>query len=78
MATVTNGWIDVNMENILPRKLPPQLQEKPQFERFIEAAKRVEANSTDESLATTVRKIAPTKKMSQLTPSNEKPKSGKS
>lgn len=42
----------------LPRKLPPQPHEKPQFERFIEAAKKVGAAEIDEGLAQAIRKVA--------------------
>jgi hypothetical protein len=36
----------------------PKTDEKPQFERFIEAATRTEADTTDAALAATIRKIA--------------------
>jgi hypothetical protein len=42
----------------MPRKSPPQSDEKPQFERFIEAAKKAEAAETDEGLANAIRKVA--------------------
>ena len=42
----------------MPRKSPPKADEKPQFERFIETAKKTEAATTDEGLLDTVRKVA--------------------
>jgi hypothetical protein len=42
----------------MPRKSPPKADEKPQFERFIEAARHVEAEETDAALANSIRKIA--------------------
>jgi hypothetical protein len=45
----------------MPRKHPPKPDEKPQFERFIEAAKQIGAAKTDEGLKDVIRKIAPTK-----------------
>jgi hypothetical protein len=43
----------------MPRRLPPKPGEKPQFERFIDAAKKSGAADTDEGLAGVVRAIAP-------------------
>jgi hypothetical protein len=43
----------------MPRKSPPKPDEKPQFERFIEAAKTVGAADTDEGLPGLIRKVAP-------------------
>jgi hypothetical protein len=45
----------------MPRKSPAKPDEKPQFERFIAAAQKVEAAETDEGLPSTIRKIAATK-----------------
>jgi hypothetical protein len=45
----------------LPRKHPPKSDDKPQFERFIEAAKKAEAAETDEALPCLIQKIAPSK-----------------
>lgn len=42
----------------MPRKLPPKPDEKPQFERFIEAAKQVGAAETDEGLTVAIRRVA--------------------
>jgi hypothetical protein len=42
----------------MPARKPPRDDEKPQFERSIEAAKKVEAAETDEGLLDTVRKVA--------------------
>jgi hypothetical protein len=36
----------------MPRKHPPKPDEKPQFERFLEAAKKIEAGETDRGLST--------------------------
>ena len=43
----------------MPRKLPPDPNEKPQIERFVEAARKFEASKTDEVLADIVRTVAP-------------------
>jgi len=43
----------------MPRKSPPKADEKPQFERFIEAAVRVGADETDERLTPTIQAVAP-------------------
>ena len=43
----------------------PRPDEKPQFERFLEAAKMVEAAETDEGLAGAIRLIAPAKRPTQ-------------
>lgn len=40
----------------------PKPGEKPQFERFIETARKVEANETDEALEKVIKKIAPPKR----------------
>jgi hypothetical protein len=45
----------------MPRKLPPKQDEKPQFERFIEAAKQAEAAETDADLSDVIRRVAPVK-----------------
>ncbi len=45
----------------MPRKSPPKRNEKPQFERFIEAVKQIGANNTDDGLLETIRKIAGSK-----------------
>jgi hypothetical protein len=42
----------------MPAKKPTP-DEKPQFERFIEAAKKAEAAETDEALPRLIQKIAP-------------------
>jgi hypothetical protein len=42
----------------MPRKLPPKSGEKPQFERFIEAAEKIGAGKTDQGLLDVVRKVA--------------------
>jgi hypothetical protein len=36
----------------------PKKDEKPQFERFIEAAKKAEAGESDEGLTDAIRKVA--------------------
>jgi hypothetical protein len=43
----------------MPRKSPPKPDEKPQFERFIEAATQIGAAKTDKDLSATIRKLAP-------------------
>jgi hypothetical protein len=58
----------------MPRKSPPKADEKPQFERFIEAAKTVGAADTDDALAATIRKVAAPKRP---TPSGGSPRSEK-
>jgi hypothetical protein len=50
----------------MPRKNPPKPNEKPQFERFIEAAKQIEAAETDKGLAAVVRKVAAAKPAASL------------
>ena len=45
----------------MPKKSPSKPDEKPQFERFIDAAKQIGAPETDEGLAAAIRKIAPAK-----------------
>jgi hypothetical protein len=42
----------------MPRKLPPNPDEKPQLQRFLDAVERSEADKTDAALKATVRKIA--------------------
>jgi len=42
----------------MPRKSAPDPNEKPQIERFVEAARQIGAAETDEHLATAIRKIA--------------------
>jgi hypothetical protein len=42
----------------MPRKHPPKPDEKPQFERFLEAAKNIGAAQTDEELPTVIRRVA--------------------
>ena len=42
----------------MPRKSPPRPDEKPQFERFLEAVKQVEAANTDRGLKSVVRHVA--------------------
>ena len=49
----------------MPRKLPRAPNEKPQIERFAEAAKLVGAAETDEHLATAIRQVAPIKTTSR-------------
>ena len=51
----------------MPKRSPPNPNQKPQFERFIEAAKQVEADETDKCLTDAIRKIAKT----NPTPSGE-------
>jgi hypothetical protein len=50
----------------MPRKHPPKSDEKPQFERFIETAKKIGAAKTDKGLGDTIRKIAPAKPSAPL------------
>jgi len=45
----------------MPARKPPLPGEKPQFERFIEAARRIGAGETDEALERAIEKIAPPK-----------------
>ena len=42
----------------MPRKSPPKADEKPQFERFIEAATQAGADATDERLVPTIQAVA--------------------
>ena len=56
----------------MPRKLPPKPDEKPQFERFIEAAKQVGAADTDADLSAVVRKIATKQEASLPRPSGKR------
>ncbi len=46
----------------MPARKPPPPHEKPQFERFLEAAREVEAAETDEGLDKVVRKVLPPRK----------------
>lgn len=43
----------------MPKRKPPPKDEKPQRERFLEAAKDVEAESTGKAFERAVRKIVP-------------------
>jgi hypothetical protein len=45
----------------MPRKSPPKPDEKPQLERFLEAAKEHGAAETDAGLTDAIRKIATVK-----------------
>jgi hypothetical protein len=45
----------------MPARNPPPPGEKPQFERFIETAREVDAAETDETLERMIRKIVPPK-----------------
>ena len=47
-----------NESFIMPRKSPPKPDEKPQFERFLEAAEAIGAAKSDAGLAATIQKIA--------------------
>ncbi len=49
----------------------PKLDEKPQFERFIETARQAGADETDEALDRAVRKIAERKRSSTNTDQGE-------
>jgi hypothetical protein len=40
----------------------PKTDEKPQFERFLETARQIGADETDEALERAIKKIAPPKK----------------
>jgi len=42
----------------MPKKSPPKPDEKPQFERFLEAAKEIDAAKTDADLCDTIRRVA--------------------
>jgi hypothetical protein len=57
----------------MPRKSPPKSDEKPQFERFIEAAKEIGAANSDKDLSATIRKLA----HANPTRANESPTSRK-
>ncbi len=46
----------------MPARKPRPKDEKPQFERFVETARKVEADETDEMLDRIIRKIAPAKR----------------
>ena len=43
----------------MPARKPRPKDEKPQFERFLETARKVGADETDEALERVIRKIAP-------------------
>jgi hypothetical protein len=43
----------------MPARKPRPKDEKPQFERFIETVREVEADETDETLDRAIRKIVP-------------------
>jgi hypothetical protein len=59
----------------MPARKPPPSDEKPQFERFLETVREVEAAETDDGLGEAVRKVLPKKK---VTPSAPRPRrSGK-
>jgi hypothetical protein len=46
----------------MPARKPRPKDEKPQFERFIETARKVEAGETDEMLERAIEKITPSQK----------------
>lgn len=46
----------------MPARKPRPKDEKPQFERFLETARKVEAGETDEELERALDKIAPPRK----------------
>lgn len=56
----------------MPARKPRPKDEKPQFERFLETVRKVEAGETDEELERAIEKITPPKRP---TPSTE-PKDG--
>ena len=43
----------------MPRKSPPKPDEKPQFERFLEAAKEIGAAETDAALPNIIKRLSP-------------------
>jgi hypothetical protein len=45
----------------VPKRKPPPPDEKPQFERFLETVRKVEAGETDEELERALDKITPPK-----------------
>ena len=45
----------------MPSRKPRPKDEKPQFERFLETARKVEAGETDEALERALEKITPSK-----------------
>lgn len=63
----------------MPARKPPPPHEKPQFERFLEAAREVEAAETDEGLDKVVRKVLPPRKErpNKESSTNHSPKKGK-
>jgi hypothetical protein len=48
----------------MPPRKPTPPDEKPQFDRFIDAARQIGAAETDEALDRAIRKIAPPKRPS--------------
>jgi hypothetical protein len=50
----------------MPARKPKPPGEKPQFERFIETARKVGADETDEALDIVIRKIAPARHSNSL------------
>jgi hypothetical protein len=46
----------------MPAPKPRPAEEKPQFERFLEAVKKIGASETDEALGQAVERIIPPKK----------------
>jgi hypothetical protein len=50
----------------MPARKPRPKDEKPQFERFIETARQVEAGETDEALERALDKIAPPAKRKSI------------
>lgn len=55
----------------------PRPDEKPQFERFIETARKIAAGETDEGLERAIKKIAPPRRAS-VTQTHRSPRSGQS
>jgi hypothetical protein len=47
----------------MPARKPPPPDEEPQFERFLETVREVEAAETDEGLDEAVHKVLPKKKV---------------
>lgn len=45
----------------MPARKPRPKDEKPQFERFLETVRQVEASETDEELERAIKKIAPSR-----------------
>jgi hypothetical protein len=46
----------------MPARKPPASDEKPQFERFIETARKIGASETDAALERAIKKIAPARR----------------